>query len=178
MIFKMDKQEIIIGKYTLESLTNGMYASPLDLYREYIQNAVDSIDEGVMKNYFKNEDAVIEINIDKKEKSIKIKDNGVGIEKELAANRLTDIGNSQKNRLMSRGFRGIGRLAGLGYCKSLVFTTSCIGEQYKTIVKFDAKELSSLLMDKNSELNSANQVLERVISVKYEQEKSLLLLHY
>lgn len=28
MIFKMDKQEIIIGKYTLESLTNGMYASP------------------------------------------------------------------------------------------------------------------------------------------------------
>ena len=38
------KHELVIGKYTLESLTNGMYASPLDLYREYIQNAVDSID--------------------------------------------------------------------------------------------------------------------------------------
>lgn len=33
-------QEFVIGKYTLESLTSGMYASPLDLYREYIQNAV------------------------------------------------------------------------------------------------------------------------------------------
>ena len=34
------EHELVIGKYTLESLTNGMYASPLDLYREYIQNAV------------------------------------------------------------------------------------------------------------------------------------------
>lgn len=41
------KHELIIGKYTLESLTNGMYASPLDLYRGYIQNAVDSFDEAV-----------------------------------------------------------------------------------------------------------------------------------
>ena len=41
------RQELIIGKYTLESLTNGMYASPLDLYREYIQNAVDSFDEAI-----------------------------------------------------------------------------------------------------------------------------------
>ena len=39
------KRELIIGKYTLESLTNGMYASPLDMYREYVQNAVDSLDE-------------------------------------------------------------------------------------------------------------------------------------
>ena len=41
------KRELIIGKYTLESLTNGMYASPLDMYREYIQNSVDSCDDAV-----------------------------------------------------------------------------------------------------------------------------------
>ena len=41
------KRELIIGKYTLESLTNGMYTSPLDMYREYIQNAVDSFDEAL-----------------------------------------------------------------------------------------------------------------------------------
>ena len=35
--------------FLLESLTNGMYASPLDLYREYIQNAVDSIDAAIME---------------------------------------------------------------------------------------------------------------------------------
>ena len=41
------KHELVIGKYTLESLTNGMYASPLDMYREYIQNAVDSFDDAI-----------------------------------------------------------------------------------------------------------------------------------
>ena len=41
------KRELVIGKYTLESITNGMYASPLDMYREYIQNAVDSFDVAV-----------------------------------------------------------------------------------------------------------------------------------
>lgn len=41
------KRELVIGKYTLESLTNGMYASPLDMYREYIQNSVDSCDDAV-----------------------------------------------------------------------------------------------------------------------------------
>lgn len=35
--------ETTIGKFTLETLTSGMYERPKDLYREYIQNAVDSI---------------------------------------------------------------------------------------------------------------------------------------
>ena len=36
-----------IGKFTLETLTTGMYDSPKDIYREYIQNAVDSIDNAI-----------------------------------------------------------------------------------------------------------------------------------
>lgn len=39
--------DISIGKYTLESLTSGMYLDPLSLYKEYIQNAVDSLDEAI-----------------------------------------------------------------------------------------------------------------------------------
>ena len=38
---------IKIGKFTLETLTTGMYDSPKDIYREYIQNAVDSIDNAI-----------------------------------------------------------------------------------------------------------------------------------
>lgn len=38
---------IVIGKHTLESLTSGMYSDPYVVYREYIQNATDSIDEAV-----------------------------------------------------------------------------------------------------------------------------------
>ena len=41
------EHQLLIGKYTLESLTSGLYVSPLDLYREYIQNAADSIDEAI-----------------------------------------------------------------------------------------------------------------------------------
>ena len=39
--------EIEIGKFTLESLTTGMYNDPEIVYREYIQNAVDSFDNAV-----------------------------------------------------------------------------------------------------------------------------------
>ena len=37
---------------------------------------------------------------------------------------LTSIGNSKKTSEFDRGFRGIGRLAGLGYCDELLFSTS------------------------------------------------------
>ena len=36
--------DISVGKFTLESLTTGMYSEPESCFREYIQNAVDSID--------------------------------------------------------------------------------------------------------------------------------------
>ena len=36
---------IVIGKHTLESLTSGMYSDPYVVFREYIQNAADSIDD-------------------------------------------------------------------------------------------------------------------------------------
>lgn len=37
-------KDIVIGKHTLESLTSGMYSDPFVVFREYIQNATDSID--------------------------------------------------------------------------------------------------------------------------------------
>ena len=38
-------QPIIVGKDILEVLSNAMYVDPLAIYREYIQNAADAIDE-------------------------------------------------------------------------------------------------------------------------------------
>lgn len=34
-------ENIQVGKYTLESLTTGMYSDPKIIYREYIQNSVE-----------------------------------------------------------------------------------------------------------------------------------------
>ena len=40
-------RSIVIGKHTLESLTSGMYSDPYVVFREYIQNSVDSVDEAI-----------------------------------------------------------------------------------------------------------------------------------
>ena len=37
--------EIVIGKDILELLSSSMYVDPMTIYREYAQNAADSIDE-------------------------------------------------------------------------------------------------------------------------------------
>ena len=118
------KHMFVVGKYTLESLTNGMYSSPLDLYREYIQNAVDSIDDAVRSGIVDKKNSRIDISVNTETATISIKDNGCGIGRENAERLLVDIGNSKKSRSLSRGFRGIGRLAGLGYCDSLSFITT------------------------------------------------------
>ena len=41
--------EVQVGKYTLESLTTGMYSDPMIVYREYIQNSVDSLENAVQQ---------------------------------------------------------------------------------------------------------------------------------
>lgn len=164
-------QKMVIGKYTLESLTNGMYSSPLDLFREYIQNSVDSIDNAVDSKIIKIDDAKIEIIIDADNFNIKFIDNGCGISNRFAVSTLMDIGNSNKSRDTNRGFRGIGRLAGLGYCDTLIFTTSSKGESIKTIVKYNAKLLKELLIPGNSDEKSIFDVIDTVVEVEIAPEK-------
>ena len=88
--------EIEIGKFTLESLTTGMYNDPEIVYREYIQNAVDSFDNAVEQKIMTADDCRIEIIVDADRQEISIKDNGTGISKEKAVKTLLDIGNSSK----------------------------------------------------------------------------------
>ncbi|MDD5793079.1 MAG: ATP-binding protein [Erysipelotrichaceae bacterium] len=164
-------RDVVIGKYTLESLTNGMYADPLDLYREYIQNSADSIDNdkqtcGMSCEYR------IEVNIDELSGSISIRDNGTGIREKIAVPTLVDIGNSDKDKNKTRGFRGIGRLAGLGYCDELVFVTSSRGECSRTLICFDTKQLKILLFNDDQSVISINDVMKKIITVSYEEEES------
>lgn len=163
--------ELIIGKYTLESLTNGMYASPLDLYREYIQNAVDSIDDAIENKLEKDEYFEIAVNIDHEKKIISIFDNGQGLSKRNAVSTLIDIGNSNKQRTLNRGFRGIGRLAGLGYCDELIFATSYSGEKVKTIIRYNAKLLKELLLVSNDKNISVLDVMNQIISIEEAEDK-------
>jgi molecular chaperone HtpG len=100
--------EIVIGKDILELLTGAMYVDPLDVYREYIQNAADSIDEAREDKLENGNPADVEIHIDHQERSIRIRDFGASVPASEFIRRLTAIGASGKRGSKLRGFRGIG----------------------------------------------------------------------
>lgn len=161
------EHNLLIGKYTLESLTSGMYLSPLDLYREYVQNAADAIDKAVKLGYLTPKAGKIQIDIDSKNHYVKIEDNGCGIADTSAEQELTDIGNSHKDYRESRGFRGIGRLSGLSYCAHLRFTTTSVGSKTSTAVTFDCKRLKRHLTPLEDDTESIEDALYDVITVSH-----------
>ena len=134
---------IQVGKYTLESLTTGMYSDPKIIYREYIQNSVDALEMALQINLLEPQSMRIDIIVDAENSYISICDNGTGVNSENAVSTLMNIGSSQKRHSNNRGFRGIGRLGGMSYCGRLVFTTSAENENIKTTVEFDCKSRCS-----------------------------------
>ena len=161
--------DIKIGKFTLETLTTGMYDTPKDIYREYIQNAVDSIDNAYLRGILKLGKDCIDIKIDKINRTISITDNGMGISKVNAKDYLLNIGDSSKFNTNNRGFRGIGRLAGLAYCDELTFVTSYYGEEVKTIITFDANKLRDVLYS-TEDHGTLEEVFTQVVSIFEEPE--------
>ena len=68
---------IIIGKHTLESLTSGMYSDSYVVFREYIQNSVDSIDEAVRGGVLNSGEEQITVRLAPTDRQIVIADNGI-----------------------------------------------------------------------------------------------------
>ena len=122
-------QPIVVGKDILEVLSNAMYVDPLAIYREYIQNAADAIDEARRTSVLSlKETGTVEIEIDIEKRTATIRDNGTGISAAEFESRLTSFGASVKRGTNSRGFRGVGRLSGLAYCQELLFRSRSAGE--------------------------------------------------
>ena len=163
---------IIIGKHTLESLTTGMYADPYVVFREYIQNAADAIDNAVRQGLLEEKVAEIVIHLSPAERSIVISDNGTGLSAQEAEQTLISIGNSKKTSEFDRGFRGIGRLAALGYCSKLTFETSVTAENVGTRIVIDSRKLSQLLTAKDDRDVTITDVLGQVYSVEQYPENS------
>ena len=137
-----------VGKNILENLTTGMYSDSKVIFREYIQNACDQIDLAIEKGILSSDEGVIDVFINATERYISIKDNATGIRERDFTENLGDIANSNKEIGKNKGFRGIGRLCGLAYCKLLKFTTSYEGENIKSIMICDAEKMRSMLADK------------------------------
>lgn len=163
---------IIIGKHVLESLTIGMYADPFVVFREYIQNAADAIDDAIVNKIISRGEEKIEVILDPIERKIIIKDNGIGISSIETEKTLIGIGNSKKDQGSARGFRGIGRLAALSYCGELIFETSAYLEKYGTRICINAHKLAERLLLKEADDVSAEDVLKDVYTIdKYKESE-------
>jgi hypothetical protein len=134
-----------IGAYVLDSLTTGLYRYPFDAVREYVANARDSIVEAIGRELITAREGRIKLSINTAERSLSIRDSGVGIDAAHARRRLIDVGMSSKSladpkkNAKNIGFRGIGRLGGIAYCRTLEFRTSAVGEAVETIVRIDCR---------------------------------------
>lgn len=164
------QKNVEVGKYTLESLTTGMYSDPKIVYREYIQNSVDSLEDAVEDGIIEKQSMRIDVLVNEEESKITIRDNGLGISSKIAVSTLLNIGNSKKRNNKNRGFRGIGRLGGMSYCETLIFSTSYYGEKIKTTIEFDCNKLKKLLVPGEYENYNLNKVLEEITNISIDKE--------
>src|SRR5690349_3719293 len=102
-------EDVVIGKDVLELLAGAMYADPLTVYREYVQNAADAIDQARAQGLTFGPGPQVLISLDHGERIVRIRDLGVGLVSTDFVPRLTSIGASTKRGANLRGFRGVGR---------------------------------------------------------------------
>lgn len=155
-----------VGKNFLENLTVAMYENSFTVYREFIQNAADSIDKAVSTGLMKKEDAVIDIHIEYNKRRISVHDNAMGISMRNFKKIMTDVADSEKDRNTEKGFRGIGRLAGLGYCDTLIFKTSAKGENKQSIITWDGVKLKDIVADPTQHPTS-DELIELVTDIQF-----------
>lgn len=164
-----------IGKNVLESLTRSMYPDSRCVYREYIQNAADQIDAA--KRMHPELEYNVYASIDQSTRTITIEDNATGVKADDIYSVLIDVARSLKERGVNKGFRGIGRLGGLAYCKTLKFETSYFGEDIVSTVTWDAVLLNHIL-DDNDDDRDAGEVIDAITTVTKEKDAANTDKHY
>lgn len=160
----------VIGIDLLKMLMLQLYSNPRCIYREYIQNALDSINEAVKLGILSQEkDGRVSIIITNND--ISIEDNGTGIRSDKAVKILTDIANSVKNGVDTAGQFGVGRLSGGGYCEILEFETTYKGEDVSTIVSLDTRKLRKMVEKKETDI-SAEDAMREICTTHTSQAKA------
>ena len=155
-----------VGKNFLENLTVAMYENSFTVYREFVQNAADSIDKAISNGLMEAEDAYIDIHIEYNKRKISVYDNACGISMREFKKKMIDVADSDKDRDTEKGFRGIGRLAGLGYCDKLIFQTTAKGEDKKSIITWDGVKLKEIV-DDPTQHPSSEELIDTITEIEY-----------
>lgn len=130
----------LVGGDVLQLVTAGMHSDPLSIYREYLQNAADSVVETRDPRQVR-----VDISLDLSSSRVTIKDDGPGLSGGRIQRNLLPIGRSLKTFGATLGFRGIGRLAGLAFARSVTFTTRDKATAPVTVVHWDGDVLRTLI---------------------------------
>ncbi len=157
---------IFIGKGVLELLSNAMYINPLTLFREYVQNAVDAIDDAVIKNHIASfHEGHISITLDQECRRIVIRDNGSGLANKTFTTTMLRIGDSSKRDTDARGFRGVGRLVGLGYAQQLIFRSRSMMDSKVMEINWNGLAIKQLLAA-SDESENLETLVRKAVTIK------------
>jgi hypothetical protein len=158
-----------IGKDVIELITTGMYVLPVTIYREYIQNAADSIDAARSSGLLgAGQRGRVSIAFDHAARPVTVRDDGAGIPARDALSNLLAVGGSVKRGTVARGFRGVGRLSGLAYCRELEFRTKAAGEKTIVSLTWDCRALRERLADSVFD-GDLRRIVSDVVSVWHEK---------
>ena len=132
-----------VGAGILNIITESLYDNPIVVFREYVQNSVDSIFKETDRNNY-------EIKIWYDENDLCFLDNGKGIDTNLFFDEMIKIGNSTKKKNKNLGYKGIGRLSGVPYFQKLTFIN---------IANYESMEMQYYSIDgaKYEELKAAGE---------------------
>lgn len=162
-VHKPTTEDIAIGHDILALISSAMYTEPLTIYRELVQNATDAIDDAVEDGKIEKQHGVIQIAVDGLHRSIVVRDNGSGVPNSRFAKTMCSIGASRKRGSKARGFRGIGRLVGLGYCQELIFRSRSEASEQVYTASWDCRRLREEL--RAGSASSLVNVIANVVSI-------------
>ena len=162
----VDGPDIFVGKDILELLSNSMYVNPLSIFREYIQNATDAIDDALAAGLLASiDDGLIEINLDHIDRRVVIRDNGIGLANKDFEKRMFSFGASEKRGTDARGFRGVGRLSALGYVQKLVFRSRAEGDTKVIEATWDGR-IAKRMLASNDTVSDLRSIVRETVKLK------------
>lgn len=163
------KNDIIIGRNLLETITSALYENPIILFREYVQNSLDAYNYAV-KNEGKVQlnDFGVDIVIDEENRKITITDNGYGIYSDEEFEReMLSFGNSKKiDSSQFIGFRGIGRVSALPFCQELVFENKSENSAEVNYCIWQGEKYRTLLNSETTDNATFEQMVREIVEIK------------
>lgn len=161
------------GVGLLELALGKMYHNPLVIYREYIQNACDGLEEAVGSGLIRNDEKNVIIKINRSRHQITFEDGGIGVSVEKIGDTLVDIGNSKKSSELI-GQYGIGRLIAAKYCERIIFETTAINEPVMSTLTWETEKAFDMIDSK--EESDFTKIIDAV--TKHETHKEDPARHY